>query len=201
MAAAPGARRQSTHRRDLPGRRGQSVSVSRLRRAAGQHHRDRAQPADWATGQDFRVGPGLRNRPDHSDLDNPEIVYGSCKGQFSRQNLNTTDEQRYWVGARVALRQRRRHLIYRFQRVSPMEVSPHDQHIVYYGSQYLHRTRDGGVTWEKISPDLTAYPPSDTQERERRAHHARRHGRRGLQHAVLDSRIAGSEGRDLDRIE
>jgi photosystem II stability/assembly factor-like uncharacterized protein len=30
--------------------------------------------------------------------------------------------------------------------------------VLYYGSQYLHRTRDKGVTWEKISPDLTAFP-------------------------------------------
>jgi hypothetical protein len=30
--------------------------------------------------------------------------------------------------------------------------------VLYYGSQYLHRTRDKGVTWEKISPDLTARP-------------------------------------------
>ena len=30
---------------------------------------------------------------------------------------------------------------------------------MYYGSQYVHRTRDLGVTWEKISPDLTAFPP------------------------------------------
>ena len=30
-----------------------------------------------------------------------------------------------------------------------MEVSPHDPRIVYYGSQFVHRTRDGGVTWEK----------------------------------------------------
>jgi len=43
--------------------------------------------------------------------------------------------------------------------VSPMEFSPHDPRVVYYGSQYLHRTRDEGVTWERISPDLTANPP------------------------------------------
>ena len=49
--------------------------------------------------------------------------------------------------------------MYRFQRVSPMEVSPYDQRVVYYGSQYVHRTRDGGVTWTRISPDLTAHPP------------------------------------------
>jgi hypothetical protein len=50
-------------------------------------------------------------------------------------------------------------LKYRFQRVSPMEVSPNDPKTIYYGSQFLHRTRDGGVTWETISPDLTAHPP------------------------------------------
>ncbi len=48
---------------------------------------------------------------------------------------------------------------YRFQRVSPMETSPHDPEVLYYGSQYVHRTRDKGVTWEKISPDLTAFDP------------------------------------------
>jgi len=46
-------------------------------------------------------------------------------------------------------------MIYRFQRVSPMEVSPHDPSVLYYGSQVVHRTRDEGVTWETISPDLT----------------------------------------------
>ena len=40
-----------------------------------------------------------------------------------------------------------------------MATSPWDPDVVYYGSQYLHRTRDKGVTWEKISPDLTANDP------------------------------------------
>src|SRR5579872_1331193 len=110
-------------------------------------------------GQDFRVGPGCETGPIIPDLDHPDIVYGSCKGQFSRQNLTTTDEERYWIGAESLYGNGGATLIYRFQRVSPMEVSPHDQRVVYYGSQYLHRTRDGGVTWEKISPDLTAHPP------------------------------------------
>jgi hypothetical protein len=39
-----------------------------------------------------------------------------------------------------------------------MATSPHDPDVLYYGSQYVHRTRDKGVTWEKISPDLTANP-------------------------------------------
>ena len=49
-------------------------------------------------------------------------------------------------------------MTYRFQRVSPMEVSPHDPRVVYYGSQFVHRTRDGGKTWTRMSPDLTLHP-------------------------------------------
>ncbi len=110
-------------------------------------------------GQDFRVGPGCETGPIIPDPVNPEIVYGSCKGQFSRQNLNTANEERYWIGAESLYGSGGADLIYRFQRVSPMEVSPHAPHAIYYGSQYVHRTLDGGVTWQRISPDLTAHPP------------------------------------------
>ncbi|MDP5054044.1 MAG: hypothetical protein NWP69_09645, partial [Congregibacter sp.] len=48
-------------------------------------------------------------------------------------------------------------LAYRFQRVAPIAVSPHDPNVVYHGSQFVHRTSDNGVTWETISPDLTAF--------------------------------------------
>jgi photosystem II stability/assembly factor-like uncharacterized protein len=109
-------------------------------------------------GQDFRAGPGCETGPVIPSQSNPEIVYGGCKGQFSRLNLNTTDEERYWIGAESLYGNAGSDLILRFQRVSPMEVSPNDPRVVYYGSQYLHRSMDGGVTWEEISPDLTAHP-------------------------------------------
>ncbi len=111
------------------------------------------------TGQEFRVGPGCETGPIISDRDDPQIVYGGCKGQFTRQDMNTNDEERYWVGAESLYGNAGSDLMYRFQRVAPMEVSPHEPHTVYYGSQYLHRSRDGGVIWERISPDLTAHPP------------------------------------------
>ncbi len=110
-------------------------------------------------GQGFRTGPGCETGPIIPNLTHPELVYGSCKGQFSRLNLTTTDEQQYWVGAQSLYGNAGSELTYRFQRVSPMEVSPFDQNTIYYGSQYLHRSRDGGVNWEKISPDMTAHPP------------------------------------------
>jgi photosystem II stability/assembly factor-like uncharacterized protein len=109
-------------------------------------------------GQDFRVGPGCETGPIIPSQSNPDLVYGSCKGQFSQLDLNTSNEERYWVGAESLYGNGGGDLIYRFQRVSPMEVSPNDPKVVYYGSQFVHRTRDGGVTWQTISPDLTARP-------------------------------------------
>ncbi|MDE3166323.1 MAG: hypothetical protein KGN36_10990, partial [Acidobacteriota bacterium] len=109
-------------------------------------------------GQDFRIGPGCETGPIIPNLRNPEIVYGSCKGQFTRLHLDTTNEERFWIGAESLYGNGGDDLIYRFQRVSPMEVSPYDPAVVYYGSQFVHRTRDAGVHWERISPDLTAHP-------------------------------------------
>jgi photosystem II stability/assembly factor-like uncharacterized protein len=106
---------------------------------------------------DWRTGPGCETGPIMPHPQNPEIVYGSCKGQYSVMNLRTGQEKNYWIGAQSLYGNPASDLIYRMQRVSPMAVSPHDPDVLYYGSQYVHRTRDRGVTWEKISPDLTAH--------------------------------------------
>jgi photosystem II stability/assembly factor-like uncharacterized protein len=74
-------------------------------------------------------------------------------------SLRVGQERQSWVGAQSLYGNANEDLLYRFQRVSPMEVSPHDSRNVYYGSQHVHRTRDEGVTWERISPDLTANDP------------------------------------------
>jgi photosystem II stability/assembly factor-like uncharacterized protein len=50
-------------------------------------------------------------------------------------------------------------LKYRIQWTAPLAISPHDNETVYYGSQYVHRTRNQGQTWEVISPDLTTADP------------------------------------------
>jgi photosystem II stability/assembly factor-like uncharacterized protein len=108
--------------------------------------------------EDWRTGPGCETGPIMPYPKDPNIVYGSCKGQYGVMNLQTGQEKNYWVGAQSLYGNPASDLIYRFQRVSPMATSPHDPEVLYYGSQYLHRTRDKGLTWEKISPDLTAHP-------------------------------------------
>jgi photosystem II stability/assembly factor-like uncharacterized protein len=44
---------------------------------------------------------------------------------------------------------------YRFNWSTPMLMSPHDAHVVYYGGNKLFKTADRGHTWLAISPDLT----------------------------------------------
>ena len=38
---------------------------------------------------------------------------------------------------------------------SPIVISPRDSHTVYFGSQFLLRSTDRGMSWQQISPDLT----------------------------------------------
>ncbi|MGH7466719.1 MAG: hypothetical protein ACRENP_01915 [Longimicrobiales bacterium] len=103
-------------------------------------------------------GPGCETGPIMPHPSNPDIVYGSCKGQYEVYNAKSGQTKPYWVGAQSLYGNPARDLILRFQRVSPMETSPHDPNVLYYGSQHVHRTRDLGVNWETISPDLTARP-------------------------------------------
>jgi photosystem II stability/assembly factor-like uncharacterized protein len=109
--------------------------------------------------QSWRQGPGCETGPIIPNRTNPDTVYGACKGQWSRMSLRVGQEQQFWNGGQSLYGNANSDLRYRFQRVSPMEVSPHEPHTVYYGSQFVHRTRDEGVTWETISPDLTANDP------------------------------------------
>ena len=109
-------------------------------------------------GDDWTGGPGCETGPIMPHPARKNIVYGACKGQFEVENMETGQQKNYWIGAQSLYGNPASDLIYRFQRVSPMETSVHDPDVVYYGSQYLHRSRDLGVTWETISPDLTAKP-------------------------------------------
>jgi photosystem II stability/assembly factor-like uncharacterized protein len=44
---------------------------------------------------------------------------------------------------------------YRFAWTYPIVFSPHDSNILYAGGNHVFRTRDEGVSWEEISPDLS----------------------------------------------
>ncbi|NGP89181.1 hypothetical protein G3569_12545 [Aliifodinibius halophilus] len=100
---------------------------------------------------------GCETGPAVPQINNHTIVFANCKGRFGRYNKKTGQEKQYWVGAQYMYGRNPSKLEYRFQRVSPIEVSPHDSSVVYHGSQFVHRTANGGEKWETISPDLTAF--------------------------------------------
>lgn len=99
---------------------------------------------------------GCETEPVVAKPGNPNITYANCKGQFSVYNHTTGRESLYYIGAEILYGNHPDDITYRFQRVTPLEVSPHNPNTVYYGSQYLHKTTDSGQTWQVISPDLTA---------------------------------------------
>ncbi|MCZ6915155.1 MAG: hypothetical protein O7I93_00125 [Gemmatimonadetes bacterium] len=107
----------------------------------------------WRAIGGCETGPAVPKPGDHT------IVYSNCKGRFGRYSKDTGQEKQYYVGMANIYGHNTADLEYRFQRVSPIHVSPHDPSTVYHASQYLHRTTDEGVTWETISPDLTARTP------------------------------------------
>ncbi len=109
--------------------------------------------AYWRSVGGCETGPAVPKPGDHT------VVYANCKGRFGRYSKRTGQEQQYYVGAANMYGTNPSDLAYRFQRVSPIEVSPHDPDVVYHGSQYVHVSRDDGRTWQTISPDLTAFDP------------------------------------------
>jgi len=80
---------------------------------------------------------------------NPGVVFG---GFVARQDLS--DEQLQQMPPTLAHPGE-----YRSTWTLPLVFSPIDPHVLYFGSQVLFRTADGGNSWQVISPDLTRQDP------------------------------------------
>jgi photosystem II stability/assembly factor-like uncharacterized protein len=53
---------------------------------------------------------------------------------------------------------------FRFNWNTPIHLSPTRDGTLYFGAQFLFRSRDRGDTWERISPDLTTNDPAKQQQ-------------------------------------
>ena len=49
---------------------------------------------------------------------------------------------------------------------TPIQTSPTDKNTLYYGCQFLFRSRDHGQSWERISPDLSTNDPEKQKQEE-----------------------------------
>jgi photosystem II stability/assembly factor-like uncharacterized protein len=54
---------------------------------------------------------------------------------------------------------------YRLAENPPLAFSPEDPHVLYEATQFVLETKDGGMTWRTISPDLTK-KPGETQPKD-----------------------------------
>jgi photosystem II stability/assembly factor-like uncharacterized protein len=90
----------------------------------------------------------------HPDF--PDVIYGGCYGGAINRYEPKTDLRRDVIAyPQQQVGQKGAEMKYRFQWVAPILVSTHDRNTVYHASQVVHRSRDGGMSWTVISPDLT----------------------------------------------
>ena len=79
----------------------------------------------------------------------PNLIYGGKVTVFDRNTGQTRDV------SPVVLRTWQ----YRFNRTAPLIFSEADPHVLFLGSNVLFATRDGGNSWQIVSPDLTREDP------------------------------------------
>jgi photosystem II stability/assembly factor-like uncharacterized protein len=94
------------------------------------------------------------------DPEDPDIVWSSASGSGMVGGIvvRYEEKRRQYRTVEVWPEQSRgaaSDVRYRFVWDAPLHISPHDHNTVYVGSQHVHRTRNGGQSWEVISPDLT----------------------------------------------
>lgn len=95
------------------------------------------------------------------DPEDPDIIWSSASGWGAlggvvvRYNERTRQFRQVEVWPLMTAGWPAKDVRYRFQWTFPLLISPHDHNTVYVTSQHVHRTTNGGQTWEVISPDLS----------------------------------------------
>ena len=104
-----------------------------------------------------------------ADPTDPDIVwssasgFGALGGVVVRYNEKTGQFRQVEVWPELTAGMPAADVKYRFQWTFPLLISPHDNNTVYVASQYVHRTTNGGQTWELASPDLSLNDASKQQ--------------------------------------
>ena len=82
----------------------------------------------------------------------PDIIYGGGRSEVSKYHWSTGEVQNVTP---IPVRDPK----YRTDRTEPLMFSPVDSHVLYFASNVLFKTTDGGNSWQTISPDLTRENP------------------------------------------
>ncbi len=82
----------------------------------------------------------------------PDIIYGGGRSEVSKYHWSTGQVQNVTP---IPVRSAK----FRTDRTEPTLFSPIDPHTLYFSSNVLFKTTDGGQSWQTISPDLTRENP------------------------------------------
>ena len=105
----------------------------------------------WPDAIDIAGGEGGRTavKPDGS------VVYACDRTSMVRWDRRTRRTLNISVWPENEFGNREKDVKYRFYYTFPVMVSPHDPNTIYTAAQYLFRTTNEGMAWEKLSGDLT----------------------------------------------
>lgn len=118
-------------------------------------------PSNTLTGGGIAIGEwrsvgGCESGWAVPDTVSNDVVWSGCyEGILDRHRISTGHSRTVTVWPDNPEGWPAGELRYRFQWTFPIAISPHDPATVYTGSQHLHRTTDGGQSWQAISPDLS----------------------------------------------
>uniref|UniRef100_UPI0040496889 WD40/YVTN/BNR-like repeat-containing protein n=1 Tax=Flavobacterium sp. TaxID=239 RepID=UPI0040496889 len=111
-----------------------------------QHDRSWQQEGKYPY-QSIMGGDGMQIQVDNRNVN---IVYtGFQFGNYYRIDKSTEKSES------ITPKSEKGEKPFRFNWQTPVLLSSHNQDIVYFGSQYLHRSMNQGKSWEKISQDVT----------------------------------------------
>ncbi len=113
---------------------------------------------DWGpiSERDFRSVGGAESGYIAPDPRDPDIVYvNNTYGTVTRFDRRLAQSQIITPWPEGAFGSEINHRKFRNTWTSPLIFSPADPTALYFGTQYLLKTTDGGLHWEAVSPDLT----------------------------------------------
>ncbi len=136
------------NKQDEPSYRG--PSNSRLQGGVGRRRRHSA--------RHVALGRRRRERLGHARSGRSKLVW-STRIRLRQRSAASSSATTRTAGSSATSRSGRdqsngppAELQYRFVWDAPLHISPHDHNTIYVGSQHVHRTTDGGQSWQVISP-------------------------------------------------
>ena len=121
--------------------------------AIGILSRDSDSGIDW---KDWYSVAGCESAFLAFDPENPQTIYGGCyQGIIEKWDRRTKTGKKIKEYPELSLGNVPSEFKYRFNWNAPILSSPHNRNTIYHAGNVIFKSKDGGIKWEVISPDLT----------------------------------------------